>query len=85
MPQILAAELSDPDKSVPKEMTFTENLSLHGARVTTMRRWLPETRVLVTFLRDGLQSEGRVVYCQRKGGGTFAIGIELYPDGRKAA
>jgi len=85
MPQILAAELSDPDKSVPKEMTFTENLSLHGARVTTVRRWLPETRVLITFLRDSLRSEGRVVYCQRKGGGTFAIGIELYPDRRKAA
>jgi len=85
IPQILAAELSDPDKSVPKEMTFTENMSLHGARVATLRRWLPETRVLVTFLRNGLRSEGRVVYCQRKGSGTFAIGIELYPDTRKAA
>jgi hypothetical protein len=85
IPQILAAELSDADKSVPKEMTFTENVSLHGARVTTLRRWLPDTHVLVTFLWDGLRSEGRVVYCQRKGSGTFAIGIELYPDRRKAA
>jgi hypothetical protein len=85
IPQILAAELSDPDKSVPKEMTFTENMSLHGARVATLRRWLPETRVLVTFLRNGLRSEGRVVYCQRKRSGTFAIGIELYPDTRQAA
>jgi len=85
IPQTLAAELSDADKSVPKEMTFTENMSLHGARVATLRRWLPETRVLVTFLRNGLRSEGRVVYCQRKGSGTFAIGIELYPDTRKAA
>ena len=85
IPQILAAEILDLDKSVPKEMTFTENVSLHGARVTTLRRWLPETRVLVTFLRNCLRSEGRVVYCQRKGSGTFAIGIELYPDRRKAA
>ncbi len=85
IPQILAAELSDPVKSVPNEMTFTENVSLHGARVTTLRRWLPDTHVLVTFLRDGLRSEGRVVYCQRKGSGTFAIGIELFPDRRKAA
>ena len=85
IPQILAAEISISEESVPKEMTVTENLSLHGARVTTVRRWLPETRVLVTVLRDSLQSEGRVVYCQRKGGGTFAIGIELYPDRRKAA
>jgi len=85
IPQILLAELSRPDESAPKELTFTENVSLHGARVVTVRRWLPETRVLVTFLRNGLRSEGRVVYCQRKGSGTFAIGIELYPDTRKAA
>ena len=77
IPQILAAELSRPDESVPKEMTFTENVSPHGARVTTLRRWLPETRVLVTFLSKGLRSEGRVVYCQRKERGGFAIGVEL--------
>jgi hypothetical protein len=77
IPQILAAELSDPDKSVPKEMTLTENVSLHGARVVTVRRWLPETRVLVTFLRNGLRSEARVAYCQRKETGGFAIGVEL--------
>jgi len=76
IPQILAAEISDPDKSVRKEMTFTENVSLHGARVTTLRRWLPETRMLVTFLRNGLRSQGRVTYCQCKGSG-FAIGVEL--------
>jgi hypothetical protein len=76
IPQILAAEISDSDKSVRKEMTFTENVSLHGARVTTVRRWLPDTSVLVTFLRNGFRSEGRVVYCQRKGSG-FAIGVEL--------
>ena len=75
--QILAAEISDPDKSVRKEMTFTENVSLHGARVTTLRRWLPETRMLVTFLWNGVRSEGRVTYCQRKESGGFAIGVEL--------
>ena len=38
IPQILLAELSRPDESVSKEMTFTENVSLHGARVVTVRR-----------------------------------------------
>jgi len=47
--QILAAEFSCPDESVPKEMTFTENMSIRGARVTTVRRWQAGTRVLVTF------------------------------------
>jgi hypothetical protein len=76
IPQILAAEISLSEESVPEEMTVTENVSLHGARVTTVRRWLPDTSVLVTFLRNGFRSEGRVVYCQRKGSG-FAIGVEL--------
>ena len=75
-PRILAAEVSLPEESVPKEMTVTENVSLHGARVTVARPWRPGTRVLVAFLWDGVRSEGRVTYCQRKGSG-FAIGAEL--------
>jgi hypothetical protein len=77
IPKRLAAELSRPDESVHKETTFTENVGLHGARVVTVRRWLPETRVLVTFLRNGVRSEGRVAYCQRTETGDFAIGVAL--------
>jgi hypothetical protein len=77
IPQILPAELSRPNESGPKEMTFTENVSPQGVRITTVRRWLPETRVLVTFLRNGVRSEGRVAYCQHKESGDFAIGVEL--------
>jgi hypothetical protein len=38
-PQILAAEVSLSEESVPKETAVTENVSLHGARVTTVRPW----------------------------------------------
>jgi hypothetical protein len=58
----LAAELARPDESVPKEMTFTENVSIRGARVTTVRRWQPGTRVLVTFPQNAIRSQGRVAY-----------------------
>ena len=77
IPQILAAEVSLSEESVPKEMTVTENVSLHGARVTVARPWRPGTRVLVAFLWDGVRSQGRVTYCQRKESGGFAIGVEL--------
>jgi hypothetical protein len=77
IPKRLTAELSHPDESMPKEMTFTENVSTSGARVTTARHWQPGTRVLVTLLRIGVRSEGRVAYCQRKESGDFAIGVEL--------
>ncbi|HXN95766.1 MAG TPA: PilZ domain-containing protein [Candidatus Acidoferrales bacterium] len=75
--QILAAEISSSDESVPKETTVTENVSLHGARVITVWPWQTGTRLLVTFLWDGVRSEGRVTYCQRKKSGGFAIGVEL--------
>jgi hypothetical protein len=77
IPKILAAELSRPDESMLKEMTFTEDVSSHGVRVTTVQRWQPGTRVLVTFLRDSIGSQGRVVYCRRVESGEFCIGIEL--------
>src|SRR5258706_10985490 len=75
--QVRAAELSCPDESVPQEVTFTENVSIRGAGVTTVRRWQPGTRVLVTFHRNGVRSEGKVAYCQRNESGDFAIGVEL--------
>ncbi len=77
IPKRLAAELSLPDESVRKEMTFTENVSPRGVRVTTVRRWQPGTRVLVTLLRNGVRSEGRVAYCHRNGSGDFTTGVEL--------
>ena len=77
IPKRLAAELSRLDESVPKEMTFTENVSPRGVRVSTVRRWQPGTRVLVTFLRNGIWSQGRIVYCQREESGNFALGLEL--------
>jgi len=75
--QVLVAEVSHSEESAPKETTITENVSLHGARVTTVRPWQPGTHVLVSFLWNGVRSEGRVAYCQRKGSGGFAIGVEL--------
>jgi hypothetical protein len=76
IPKILAAELSRPDGFAPKEMTFTEDVSPRGVRVTTGRPWQPGSRVVVTFLRDGIRSQGRIVYCQSVESGRFCIGIE---------
>jgi len=75
--QIWVAEVSLSEESVPKEKTVTENVSLHGARVTTTRCWQPGTRVLVTLPRNGVRFEGRVAYCQRKESGDFAIGVAV--------
>jgi hypothetical protein len=75
--QKLAAELSQPGESLPKEMAFAQNLSPHGASITTERPWQPGSRVLITFPEYDVLSQGRVVYCQRVEGGEFCIGVEL--------
>jgi hypothetical protein len=79
IPKVLAAELSRPGECEPKERTFTENVSPRGARVTTVRRWQPGTRVLVVFLQNGVPSQGSIVYCQRVESGEFAVGLDLSP------
>ena len=73
----MAAELSRPDKAAPKEMAFTENVSARGVRITTAQRWQPGTCVLLTFPQNGMQSLGRIIYCQRVAGGSFCVGREL--------
>jgi len=77
IPQKLAAEVSHPDAFLPKERAFTENVSPHGARVTTERSRQPGFRVLITFPEYDVLSQGRIVYCQRVESGEFCIGIEL--------
>lgn len=77
MQKRLAVELSRPDRSLPKEMTFTENVSLRGVLVTTRRPWQPGTRVQVSFPKDRILIQGRVIYSQRKQNGDFAVGLEI--------
>jgi hypothetical protein len=77
IPQKLIAELAQTDAFPSKERAFTENVSPHGARVTTGRPWQPGSRVLITFPGYDILSQGRIVYCQRLESGKFCIGMEL--------
>jgi len=77
-PTTVSVELSTLDESLTMEITFTENISPHGARVVTKRRWQPNDRVLVNSLRGDLRSRARVVYCEALQKNAFAIGLELF-------
>jgi hypothetical protein len=77
IPQKLTAELWHLDESRLKERALTENVSPHGARVTTGRPWQPGSRVLITFPEGDVLAQGRIVYCQRVESGEFCLGIEL--------
>jgi hypothetical protein len=69
--------LSHLNKSPFEEKTLTENVSPRGLRAVTKRTWQPGTRLLVTFDREGIQGQARVVYCQRLANHKFAVGLAL--------
>lgn len=65
------------------ESTFTENVSAHGARVVSTRRWEQNERLTFVSHTGEFRSSARVAYCQPLQGDGFAIGVEfLEPQGR---
>jgi len=65
------------------ESTFTENVSVRGARVVSMRRWDQGERLVFASRTGEFRSSARVAYCQPLQGEGFAIGVEfLEPKGR---
>lgn len=73
------------------ELTTVENVSLHGARLTTPRYWEAGSHVEVKstsgeFLWPVVpRGRARVVYCNAMSGKGFAIGLEFLPQTSKAA
>jgi PilZ domain len=77
IPTRVGLELSGPDEPLIYETTFTENVSRHGARVVTKRRWRPNDSVLVKLPQECLPSRPRITYCQPLKGGEFAMGLQF--------
>lgn len=65
------------------ESTFTENVSVRGARVVSTRRWEQGERLMFASRTGEFRSSARVAYCHPLQGDGFAIGVEfLEPKGR---
>jgi hypothetical protein len=77
IPTRVGLELSDPDKPLIYEITLTENVSRHGARVVTKRFWSPNDSVLVKLPQESLPSRARITYCQPLKGDEFAMGLQF--------
>ena len=77
IPTRVGLELSDPDEPLIYEITFTENVSRHGARVVTKRCWSPNDSVLVELPQESLPSRARITYCQPLKGDEFAMGLQF--------
>jgi len=77
IPTRVGLELSGPDEPLIYEITFTENISRHGARVVTKRRWSPNDNVLVRLPQEYRPSRARIAYCQPSKGDEFATGLQF--------
>jgi hypothetical protein len=75
IPTRVGLELSAPVEPLIYESTFTENVSYHGARVVTKRRWSPNDCVLVKLPQECLRA--RITYCQPLNGDEFAMGLQF--------
>lgn len=60
------------------EVAPTINISCHGARIVSRRKWKPDQQVSVRSIRGNFYSRARVVHCQPYADNSFAVGIEMY-------
>jgi hypothetical protein len=77
IPTKVGLELSGPVEPLIYEISFTENVSCHGARVVTKRRWSPNDSVLVKLPQERLPSRARITYCQALKEDEFAMGLQF--------
>jgi hypothetical protein len=76
IPTRVGLELSGPDEPLIYETTFTENVSDHGARVVTKKRWSQNDNVLVK-LPESPSCRARITYCQHLKEDEFATGLQF--------
>jgi hypothetical protein len=70
-------ELVNLNQKMSNETTSTQNISSHGARVTTHRIWEPGSFLLVQSLRSDFSGRARVVYWKSFSSSRFTIGLEF--------
>jgi hypothetical protein len=59
------------------ERVVTVNVSPHGARVVTKRRWRAEEQPWLASLTSYFRLRGSVVYCQPLANGDFCVGLKF--------
>jgi len=71
----LAQALDQPVNG--SEVTYTDNISVNGARIVTSRPWQTGEIVQVTPLREETTIRGKVVYCQKLVDDRYCIGLNF--------
>ncbi len=59
------------------ELTYTDNVSAHGARVVSRHAWESGELVTVTSLKDEIAIRAKVVYCHQTTGDRYYVGLNF--------
>ena len=59
------------------ELTYTDNVSAHGARVVSNHAWETGEVAQVTSLKDEITISGKVTYCLLLPGNRYFIGLNF--------
>jgi len=59
------------------EVTYTDNISVNGARVVSTHAWQAGEIVQLTSLRDETTIRGKVIYCQKLVDDRYCIGLNF--------
>jgi hypothetical protein len=65
------------DRKWSPESSSTQNISSHGARVSTQRAWEPGSLLMIKSLRNNFWARARVVYWRSFSSSRFTIGLEF--------
>jgi hypothetical protein len=59
------------------ELTYTDNISAHGACVVSSRPWKPGELAEVMSLKDQIALRGKVVYCAKRSEAHYIVGLSF--------
>ena len=77
IPIALLVHLNQPQAQSPSatELTYTDNVSAHGACVVSGRPWQPGELAEVTSLKDEITLRGKVIHCQKRNDDRYRVGL----------
>jgi hypothetical protein len=71
------ANLQSADEPSLSEIVVFENISEHGARLITNRRWPAGKRVIVSDSLVSFRTRAEVIYCTPYSSRRFAVGLKF--------
>ena len=71
------ANLEAAEEPMISETVVFENISEHGARLITRRRWPAGKRVIISDALVNFRTGALVVYCARQSPRRFAVGLKF--------